>query len=319
MTTLCACTGSILIASVVQAQIATRPVASSAPDCGRSGTPVRVITYNVQFLPAIVGHWNKRQDPEYRASTLGQKLSVYDIVALNEVFHEAHRDRLLAELHTAWGDAYQAMTSPKPPGLRYNGGLAIATRLPILESHTLTYSRWSTPDKYGVQADGFAAKGVLHARIARAADEKADFIDVFATHMDSKDTEARRVQYQELADFVARYSPADRPALIMGDFNTRAPAPGRPDSESEYDLLLSRLRQARPTVLDLWAALRKRAVGGTTVPDRNHRIDYIFLCNPDKPTCRLRPLSIRVNPFPDPKVEWLSDHAAVEADLCWKP
>lgn len=61
-------------------------------------TKLRVISYNVQFLPQIVAFANKRSDPQYRATTIGTAISQYDIIGLNELFADRPKELLLGEL-----------------------------------------------------------------------------------------------------------------------------------------------------------------------------------------------------------------------------
>jgi endonuclease/exonuclease/phosphatase family metal-dependent hydrolase len=296
--------------------------AGPASAADRSANVVKVISFNVQFLPGGASIINKRKDPEYRAKTLGQRLAAYDIIGLNEVFHDTHREILLGKLKENLGDDYNAVVSPKPTDGRFNGGLAIVSRLPFIETHVLTYSVGSSPKEYGILADGFAAKGALHARIARSKSAaKGDFVDVFTTHLDSKDGKVRTIQYAELGRFIGRCSDAARPVLIMGDMNTGGSASEMQSPGSLYNIMLLEYQKGRPgaPVIDLWPQLNS-GPGGTGNPEKpggGGRIDYIFLSNPVRGALKLKPLVCRVNGFADPKVVTLSDHAAVEADLAW--
>ncbi len=290
---------------------------------GAAGRPLNVIAYNVQFLPGLGRLLNERKHPEYRARTIGQKLAGYDIVGLNETFDDGPRKLLLDQLRRAWGKDFNMIISPKPSDGRVSGGCAIVSRLPFLETHSAIYTKSSSLEQYGIWADGHAAKGPLHARIWRGGTApKDDFVDVFVTHLESKDRAARNVQYQELARFVRTHSDPRRPVLIMGDMNTRGNPASRRDPDSQYHDMMSSLRRGRPgtTVVDLWLELNT-GVGGTSsqeTPDGGRRIDYILLSNPGGGTNRLRPLAMRVNRFLDPRVIALSDHSAVEADLLWQ-
>lgn len=308
---------SLLIVPLLFAMFAAPAPAADPPPTA----PLRVISYNVQFLPSIAAMVNKRGDPRYRARELGRVLAEYDIIGLNEVFDDRPRELLLEGLKQAWGDAYNAVVHPKPGDGRFNGGLAIATRLPILASHSTIYTQASSPKKYGLGADGYAAKGVLHARIARSPEQKDQFIDVFITHMEAREDALRPSQYKELAAFMAEHHDPAQPVLVMGDFNTHGNPEDQDDKDSPYNLLLSDLRGAVPAqdLLDLWPALHGRELGGTNEQessDEGNRIDYIFLSNP-KGAALLKPLAVRVNPFPNEKTKFLSDHSAVEADLEW--
>lgn len=295
---------------------------ASGATADQPAAPLRVISYNVQFLPSLAAMVNKRGDPRYRAKELGKVLAVYDIVGLNEVFDDRPRELLLEGLKQAWGDSFAAVVHPKPGDGRFNGGLTIATRLPVLGSHTTIYTQASSPKKYGLGADGYAAKGVVHARIARGPDQKDQFVDVFITHMEAREDAIRPSQYKELAAFMKEHAAGTQPILVMGDFNTHGNPADQDDKESPYNVLLGDMRAAIPDdeLLDLWPTLHGRELGGTNEQDtteRGNRIDYIFLANPKGPMQLLKPLTVRVNPFPDKKVEYLSDHSAVEADLEW--
>jgi len=140
---------------------------------------ITVITYNVQFLPAIASSQNERGDPQYRANRIAQEVSRFDIVALQETFDKRYRDRIIDGVRKAWGGTLNTVVSPKPADRFTNGGCLLLTRLPILDSNSIVFEHYSSPMKYGLRADGFAAKGVIHARVARAQDESEDFIDVY--------------------------------------------------------------------------------------------------------------------------------------------
>lgn len=292
------------------------------PTTERSDDVLRVISYNVQFLPGVASLVNQRKDPVYRAGAIGAAMCDFDIIGLNEVFEEKTRDLILAPLKEAWGDDYHAVAIPQAEKNRFNGGLVLVSRLPILEWNHTIYSKFSTPREYGFSADGFARKGVLHARVARSMDDKDDFIDVFITHMESKSDEARQVQYAELAAFVREKSDPSRPTIIMGDMNTRGNPEYRSDSASKYARMLEQFTQARPEadMVDVWPSLHGDALGGTNEQessDQGNRIDYVFVSNPAEGSRRLIPLDVRVNPYLDERVVALSDHSAVEADLRW--
>ncbi|MBN1347133.1 MAG: sphingomyelin phosphodiesterase [Phycisphaerae bacterium] len=303
--------------------VATLLLAPSATTLAesKSAPTLKVTTYNVQFLPGLASLVNQRKDAPYRARTIGRKLKDFDIIGLNETFDDRPRELLLDQLRQAWGKDFNVVISPKPEG-RLSGGCAIVSRLPFVEKNSTIYTAFSTPEKYGVLADGFAAKGAIHARIQLAGTGvKPDFVDVFATHLDSKDAEARKIQYKELADFIKAHGDPDRPVLILGDLNTHGAPSDISNPDSLYSFMMSVFRKARPDaeLIDLWPHLKK-GVGGTSrqlpkYKDGGSRIDYIILSNPKPRKNRLVPVDVRVNRHLDPKVEALSDHSAVEAEF----
>lgn len=317
---------SIRIASMFLASVmlwSWQAPASVGDDFLRDGQ-LRVISYNVQFLPGIAAVANKRPNPVYRAQTIGQKLSVYDIVGLNELFEKKPRDLVIDEFKKAWGDKLNVLASPQVKPNRFTGGLAIISRLPFLETNVHTYTQSSSPEKYGLAADGYATKGVLHARIALSAKKSADeSVDVFITHMEAREDAIRPSQYAEMAEFIAKHSSPTRPAILMGDFNTRGNEPQLKDPQSPYHLMTGKFQAARPesTLIDLWPKLGK-GFGGTSEQedeDGGSRIDYIFVLNPQNAGEQLQPEAVSVNRFLDPKVTALSDHSAVEAVFKWMP
>jgi len=298
------------------------PAQAADAEKGKSSSVLKVVSYNVQFLPAGASIVNKRKDPEYRARTLARRLAAYDIIGLNETFHDKHREILMGEFRKTIGEGCSILIAPQPTDGRFNSGLAIVSPLPFLETHVLTYSVGSSPRQYGIFADGFAAKGALHARVARGATRQSEFVDVFVPHLDSKDAQVRQVQYEELGKFVGQHSDAKQPTLIMGDMNTRGNPPYMQNPSSAYHIMLASYQKGRPgaPIIDLWPHLNS-GQGGTGEPgDQDHsgRIDYILLSNPVKGGCKLEPLTARVNPFLDDRVVSLSDHSAVEAELRWR-
>lgn len=285
---------------------------------------LKVIAYNVQFLPSAGRLFNKRPDAEYRARELGRLLAAYDVVGLNEVFDDGPRDLLLKTLREHLGADYHELRPPPEARSSFgiDSGLAIVSRLPILASHHLRYGNDSSPTKFGLLADGFAAKGALHARLGRRLDAPPhECLDVFVTHLESKDRQARVEQYSKLGAFIQEHAAPDRPTLILGDFNTRGNTIQRKTPAEPYHRLLASLNAARPgaEVIDLWPHLSDEE-GGTNDQQSatgGHRIDYIFFSNPATRKA-LRPRTMRVNRFLDPKVVSLSDHSAVEAEFDWK-
>lgn len=282
---------------------------------------LRVLTYNVQFLPGLAAAKNERRNPDYRAKRIGEEIAKFDIVALEEVFEEKYREKILDEVRKAWGENVYTVVSPKPEG-RYNGGCMIVSRLPILVSDAVVFEHFSKPEDFGLRADGFAAKGVIHARVSRGKEGSTDFVDVFATHLEARDDSLRPEQYKEMAAFVRRVSDPGHPVLLLGDFNTRGMKEYRDDPASQYTQLLRALQEARPGgVVDVWPSLRGEALGGTTEQESEEigkRIDYVFLGNPRVAGPRLLAKSIAVHLFQDPEVVALSDHNAVGVEFMWE-
>jgi endonuclease/exonuclease/phosphatase family metal-dependent hydrolase len=300
----------LLIAACIMAALSGATPAHAEDDT------LTVITYNVQFLPGIAAAANKRKEPDYRAQRIAEEVSQFDIVALQEVFHDTHRQQIVDAVREAWDGDGVEFVSPKPAD-RFNGGCMLMTRLPVLETNAVVFENYSTPEEYGLRADGHAAKGVIHARLARDAGDPDTFIDVYVTHLEARADHLRPAQYKEMEAFIQKTTHPTAPALFLGDFNTRGMAEHRADPESQYTQLMQSLNAAKPGTLDLWPELKGDALGGTSEQesaDLGKRIDYIFYAPGDNAP---EPVDIRVELYQDPRVEALSDHNAVIAQFDW--
>lgn len=303
---------------------------------------LRVVSYNAQFLPGVASAANNRKDPDYRAARIGAEMAAFDIVGLQEMFHDAHRFIALDVLKTAWGGVLNTVESPTPEGFMTSGGCVIATRMPIIAQNTMVFTVFSKPEDHGPRADGFAAKGVIHARIARDADKPEDAIDVFVTHLEARDGSLRPEQYKQMTAFIAEHTEAVRPMIVMGDLNTNGVEAERIDKDSQYNALMTALRSVRHGIVDAWLMVKPTELGGTTEQesaDTGKRIDYIFygpgygggtVATATAPAEKGRPEAvtvpaalavkdIEVKLYRDDKVEALSDHNGVAAVFDWTP
>ncbi len=283
---------------------------------------IRVITYNVQFLPGIAASQNKRPEPEYRSKRIAEEVSTFDIVALQETFELRHRNAIKEGVKSAWAGKLNSIESPDEKGRMTNGGCLLMTRLPIVASGAIVYKNFSAPEEYGFRADGFAAKGAIWARIAKSESATTDFIDVFVTHLEARADEKRPLQYAELAAFIKEKSDPLKPMLLLGDLNTRGMSAERADPKSQYSQMTAAFGGARGEagITDVWVALKGDALGGTSdqeSADIGKRIDYVLLSNPIDPAAKLLPKHIEVKTYQDSKVTALSDHNAVFAELEW--
>lgn len=294
---------------------------------GNPGDQIRVITYNVQFLPDPASFRNERPEPEYRADQIAKQVSRFDVVALQETFHDKHRARIVEGIGKVWKKKLHTVASPTPKEFFTSGGCLLVSKTPFAVQHTTVFANFSKPADYGLRADGYAAKGVLHARVLRNAERNAengdDFVDVFVTHLEARADNLRPLQYAEIATFVKKHSSADHPVLLLGDLNTRGSAEFRTDRTSQYSQLMEQLASAHAgrDWIDVWPHLQADSLGGTNKQesaDIGKRIDYILLSNPMQSHTQLVPISVAVKLFQDAKVTALSDHNAVAAVLEWR-
>jgi endonuclease/exonuclease/phosphatase family metal-dependent hydrolase len=283
---------------------------------------VRLLFFNTHLLPAIAqtvaGH---RGQDDYRTAAIAYQLNRYDLVGLCEVFESRRREEIIRVVQQNSNNAFHAIEQPKPWGRHLIGsGLLLLSRYAIVgEPHFLTYKAASRVLTNGWKADGFAAKGVIHAQLRLCEQPTAD-VDCFLTHLESVSSSARGEQIKELAGFIAAHANPDRPAILMGDLNVTADYPiNAASTATEYGQLTSALLYGQQRFVDLWPAFYAER-GGTSdalALEKARRIDYVFLSPPPAMGPVLAPTDIRVEPFLDERVKQgsLSDHAGVACNF----
>ncbi len=303
-----------------------RPLAWSQESAATAGAALRVLFFNTHLLPAIAQSVaGKRGQDGYRTQAIAAAVAPYDLVGLCEVFEARRRREIIAGVEGAAGRSITWVESPPPEGRRLIcGGLLLLSRFPLEgEPHWHLYTAASRVLTNGVKADGLAAKGVLHARLLVSASPPL-VVDCFLTHLESISAEARAVQIQELAEFIAEHASPDRPLVLMGDMNVAADesaaAGDAATSDTEYRRLRQALRVGDAPLVDLWPAAHT-ARGGTSdalAGGECRRIDYIFLSPPAASGgIPWQARDVRVEPFLDAAVAQgsLSDHAGIACRL----
>lgn len=293
------------------------PVSSPKP----AQTPIRVIAYNVHLLPDLAAPFaGRRGTPKYRATAIAKQLVSYDVVGLSEAFDPGYTQALVSALQAESGGAFHIAIGPKRSGRHLiGGGLLLLSRYPIIESNTRTYQHASRFLTSGFQADGFAAKGALHARILVNENSHASF-DCFLTHLESQSTEARDQQILELASFMREHTTAELPVLAMGDFNVPAGVSQEPESSSSYQHLVQHMKHEGLNLVDVGRHIVDGPLGTSNAlsSDGGRRIDYIFTSHPNpKIQNILHPLRAEHRRLLDSRVPEgsLSDHLAVVCEF----
>jgi endonuclease/exonuclease/phosphatase family metal-dependent hydrolase len=307
--------------------------------------PLNIVTYNVHLLPEIAARVaGERSQSGYRAAAIAERLVHFDLVGLAEVFDRKCSARLVDGLQARSGHAFHVAHGPRRSGRALiHSGLVLLSRHEIEATHTITYRNASRLVTHGIRADGFAAKGVLHARlrmdqkrgresfsggleVGALADKRlpTPFVDCFLTHLESRSARARQLQIEQLSAFVEEHSCEENPVVLMGDFNVAADTESyaaRRDGRSPYRRLRRKLTHNGRRLVDVWDTL-SACHGGTSdalAPDGGRRLDYIFVSDPvvrepdTSDSSRLTPRDIVSLPFTDRTVAEgsLSDHLAV--------
>ncbi|PCJ60317.1 MAG: hypothetical protein COA73_08255 [Candidatus Hydrogenedentota bacterium] len=285
---------------------------------GNSSQQLRVITYNVQFLPGLAATNSKRPNTGYRASRIVEEIAQYDVIALQEMFDDHWRQFIIEGVREAWGGEAHVFESPPAAGHIAIGGCVVISRYPITETNSVVFQNFSTMEEYGFNADGLAAKGVIHTRLMLGKDEGSS-LDIFVTHIEAAARDKRPLQYAEMAAFIKRVGMPNIPMLLLGDLNTNGKPSNWSKPKSQYSQLLHELNQSRPIpIIDVWRELKGEALGGTTEQDPaalGNRIDYVFYGPGESASLSLEPIDTWVEPYQDESIVALSDHNAVVAEF----
>jgi endonuclease/exonuclease/phosphatase family metal-dependent hydrolase len=327
--------------------VATDPAKRAHAD-DHGATPLRIASYNVQFvtpdlplLGRLLREWpGHKPNVTARAEAIATRLACFDIVALQETINDRRRREMFERLESAGracgklsrlpsGRMFEFVDGPDLPEdstwLPLVGNeLALASRLPVVATGGHIYG-------HAADEDRLAAKGVLHARLARAA---ADPIDVFVTHLQAgaEHGAVRRGQLEELAAFIRRKVNGAAPVLVLGDFNVRGSLVDRQDPGSDYRFLVQKLNAgvAPRRVVDMWLATntddpetasgtKPRVLADGTLRPHEERVDYVFVAGsgavPEWTRLDFFASDLVVDGAP---VGNLSDHAAVLAEIAWR-
>ncbi|MFU8889143.1 MAG: sphingomyelin phosphodiesterase [Trueperaceae bacterium] len=194
-----------------------------------------VLTFNAALLPELAASTRQSE----RAARMAPHLVGYDVLVLQELFINRHREALLAEL----ADAYPYRTAlvgadgARDLPWRQDGGTVILSRWPIEREAQMLFEDVCSG------SDCLADKGVAYAAIRKGT----RVYHVFATHAQSvygRDPPAvRAAQFALLRAFVdAQAIPVDEPVIVAGDLNVDAHTP-------ELDAMLGALRAVWPPLV----------------------------------------------------------------------
>jgi len=196
-------------------------LAAAAPDCVAAGPPVRlrVVTFNLFHGGATSGLWGDDRRLEQRLALVLRELRALDpdIVALQEASAGWGRGNVAARVAADLGFHY--VFAPATPRvlpvlgrlatwvMNFSEGSAVLSRFPIARYEVTDLPR---------------CVKFLDPRIMLQAEVDAPWgrVGIVSAHTARADCQLERI-----VDVVQAW-PADRPAVVMGDFNTGEAAPG---------------------------------------------------------------------------------------------
>lgn len=180
---------------------------------------LKVITYNIAGLPAILSHGK----PDRNTRQIATRLDAYDLAFLQEDFHYD------GALHP--GEDFPYRVAPRRHGLLdFGDGLSILSRSPLRSVTRVAWNRC-----HGVldgKSDCLTPKGFSLAELTLGG----AVVDVYDLHADAGrspgDASARQAQMEQLVAFM-KTRPADRAVIVGGDLNMRL------TDEAEFQTLLN--------------------------------------------------------------------------------
>ncbi|GAB2859411.1 jacalin-like lectin [Streptomyces deserti] len=192
-----------LIGTLAAATLALTGLATTGapPAAAATSGSFNVLTYNIAGLPLGLGD----SDPETNTPLIGQRLSPYDLVNVQEDFNY-HASLYAHDTHPH--------RTPTSGGAGIGDGLNTLSDVPFEDFQRV---RWNAC----TGTNCLTPKGFSLARVRLA---EGVFVDLYNVHTnadaDDAALAARRANIQQLSDFIRAHS-AGNAVIVMGDTNTR--------------------------------------------------------------------------------------------------
>lgn len=324
-------------------------MSKSMPAVRKAGLPLRIGTFNGQFLPYMVSCGARAQ-----MLADGIMAGDYDIIGLNEVFSGRARRVLVERLAPDYPYIVECISSHNR--LRLDSGLMLFSKLPLDDltdlgefssvrirtrsaNHTLG-SGCVRFDEFAdhLGSDGLATKGAAYVRVT--LDGRP--LHVFLTHVQAsylnhsvkrylRTVSVRESQIRQMAGFmhdVLGTRAGCENVAILGDFNVHfsATGAGYPHRGAtlhgdEWEMMFGAFDQVfGGNLVDVWRRYAPPQDQGLTFPSDKPRTrpDYILLsvADPIQPLCVQQvslAQSLTVSGGRNPRE--LSDHMGVSVDL----
>ena len=262
---------------------------------------LKVLTYNIAGLPQGISAAKMPRKPSI--AEIGDKISAFDIINVQEDFNYN------TAFYSLNKHPYKTEHKGKIP---IGDGLNTLSNYPIVSYHRIPWRHCSGPDCWTV-------KGFTYSQIQL---DQNVIIDVYNVHANSSDVaraaRARRENIRQLASYIQEHS-ADKPILVMGDFNAHYAF--KKDNIHEFlvttgltDGWVQYLRKGVfPEIISKFVALDMLSLTNET-----ESLDKIFYRNSKE--FRFIPTAYQVEStyFVNNEGFPLSDHLAVSMEFDWE-
>jgi endonuclease/exonuclease/phosphatase family metal-dependent hydrolase len=283
---------------------------------------LRILTLNAGLLSFFCGRICFSPFVEERAAALPASLRLLnaDVVALQEVYHQTHRDLILSQLH----DLYPfAGFVRRRRFLGLENGSMVLSKVPL--SAKLELFRHAPLDETFLDS-----KGSLLCELDFGESGTLAVLNMHTTAGGMRlHPEARRADYirsKQIAQFLTLANELNKPTIIVGDLNA---GPGVSEEnfrqvlkagyESVYDVLCG---NKEDVTWDPQNALNRKSPHSACPPQR---IDHVLIRKIDFESGCLRPLNAEiccreeVVPVSNGAKVTISDHFGLWADIEWHP
>ena len=221
-----------------------------------------ILTYNI-FLRSPSWLFF-RDEHDWRARHVAGRLRGYDAVVLQEAFSNRHRMQIVEALTDEY--PYRSRVLGVDKFLKYNGGVIILSRWPILSESQTEFTVCEG-------SDCLVSKGVVYARLEKLG----RIYHLFGLHLKAQIEfdGARLAQLPEVRKFVDLQNvPSDEPLLIAGDFNINFFSN---EEDGEYAAAVSVLNVQSP---ESSSEATYASESNSMISDPvNERLDYVFFSN----------------------------------------
>ncbi|MDR0265613.1 MAG: endonuclease/exonuclease/phosphatase family protein [Sphingobacterium sp.] len=262
---------------------------------------LNLLTYNIAGLPELIS--SAVTERSSSITSIGERINGFDIVNVQEDFNY---NKFL------YRNNKHSYRTANMGGVPFGDGLSTLSKYPIVEFERISWTNCNG-------TDCLTPKGFSYARIQLA---KEVFIDVYNVHATAQDdrnaTIARQKNINQLKTYIKKYS-ADKPLLIMGDFN----------SHYAYELDNIGSFQEDLGLVDAWVSLRNKgeipghqtnfeAKTALELTEDCEGIDKIYYRNNHHLLFEAKDYQVQKKLFQNEQGQDLSDHCAVSLQLGWR-
>lgn len=262
---------------------------------------LNLLTYNIAGLPALIS--SAATERSSSITSIGERINGFDIVNVQEDFNYNKF------LYSRNKHSYRTTAMG---GVPFGDGLSTLSKYPIVDFERVSWTACNG-------ADCLTPKGFSYARIQLAKDVFIDVYNVHATAQDDREaTIARQQNMNQLKAYIKKYS-ANKPLLIMGDFN------------AHYAYELDNIGSFRKDLglIDGWVSLRNRgeipryqanfkSKAALDLTEDCEGIDKIYFRNDNHIVFEAKGYQVQKKLFQNEYGQDLSDHCAVSLQLGWR-